>query len=193
MTRIDFLAVAFGVMECYKSFGDTSSAYFVYNHRNNFIKPCHRDRQCPILFASKRNNAGAKSKFKKKQYSLQSLMSLEEDLRARGYRYIIGSDDTGGAGCIAGPVVVASCCLLQSPSSFLPLSADQSSSMPSEVIDIMTKVNDSKVLTHLQRQEIYEAVFSRPDLFAVSIAHRSPKQIDEVNLLRATQLGKKVI
>jgi hypothetical protein len=182
--------MAFGVMECHKAFGEAFSAYFIFNHPNNFIKSCHHYRQSLFLFSSRRNNVNAKSKFKKKQYTLESLMSLEDDLRTRGYQYIIGSDDTGGAGCIAGPVVVASCCLMQSPLSFLPLSKDQSPSMPSQVIDILSKVNDSKVLTPLLRQEIYETVISRPDLFAVSIAHRSAKQIDEVNLLRATQLGK---
>lgn len=192
MRIIEFLWMALGVIEHQMAFGDTFSAYFVCNHPNNSIKPCHQ-RQCPIVFVSKRNNAGAKSKFKKKQYSLESLIQLEDQLQARGYQYVIGSDDAGGAGCIAGPVVVASCCLMQRPSSFLPLATDQSPSVPSEVIDIMSKVNDSKVLTRLQRHEIYETVMSHPDLFAVSIAHRSPKQIDEVNLLRATQLGKKLI
>eukprot|EP00804_Cyclotella_cryptica_P014638 CCRYP_012676-RA/>CCRYP_012676-RA protein AED:0.38 eAED:0.38 QI:258/1/1/1/1/1/2/1959/330 len=188
MTKIEFLAVALGAIECQMAFGGSSSACFVSNHPYNFIQPRHH-LPCHTLFASKRNSAGAKSKFQKKQYSLESLISLEDELRTRGYQYIIGSDDAGGAGCIAGPVVVASCCLMQPPFSFLSLSTDQSSTVPSEVIGIMSKVNDSKVLTYFQRQEIYETVISRPDLFAVSIAHRSPEEIDKVNLLRATQFA----
>ena len=39
--------------------------------------------------------------------SLESLLELETDLRDRGFNYIIGCDDSGGAGCIAGPLVVA--------------------------------------------------------------------------------------
>jgi ribonuclease HII len=48
-------------------------------------------------------------------------------------------------------------------------------------------VNDCKGLTPAQRRDIYDAVRSYPDIFAVSIAQRSPRQIDEGNLARATQ------
>jgi ribonuclease HII len=48
-------------------------------------------------------------------------------------------------------------------------------------------VNDCKELTPAQLNDIYDTVRSYPDIFAVSIAQRSPMQIDEGNLARATQ------
>jgi len=39
----------------------------------------------------------------------------------------------------------------------------------------------------MQRQEIYDIVHSHPDIFAISIAQRSPREIDDINLTRATQ------
>ena len=44
---------------------------------------------------------------KRRVTPLESLLELETDLRDRGFNYIIGCDDSGGAGCIAGPLVVA--------------------------------------------------------------------------------------
>jgi len=141
-----------------------------------------------------RNKATRK---RKNVRSLESLLDLDADLRARGYRHVIGSDDAGGAGCVAGPVVVASCCLLHPPSSFfLPIDARGSSSSseshgeplvsPSEK-KALGEVNDCKELTQTQRQEIYDIVISHPNIFAVTTAQRSPGQIDEMNLARATQ------
>ena len=154
----------------------------------------------PLNLAKNSINARTKnnSNQNKKQQSLESLLALETDLRSRGYQYVIGCDDSGGAGCIAGPVVVASCCLLKPFSYFLSLpsstasSTTSSSSSPPTTIspsisEIMSKVNDSKMLSADQRQEIYDVVTSHPDIFAISVASRSPKQIDEINLIRATQ------
>jgi ribonuclease HII len=133
------------------------------------------------------------SRQKKKRKSLEALLEVESDLRARGYSYVIGCDDTGGAGCIAGPIVVASCCLLKPFSSFLPVVSSPPPSSSSgclvsqSAMRSLIDVNDCKGLTPAQRREIYDAVHSYPDIFAVSIAQRSPRQIDEGNLARATQ------
>ena len=144
--------------------------------------------------------SSSSSRQKKKRKSLDALLEVECDLRARGYSYVIGCDDTGGAGCIAGPVVVASCCLLKPFSSFLPVSVSVSSSPPppssslssgclvsQSAMQALIGVNDCKELTPAQRNDINDAVRSYPDIFAVSIAQRSPMQIDEGNLARATQ------
>jgi len=149
-------------------------------------------RSPPTTLAAK-SKAVLKSKVhtKKKQHSLQDLLTLETNLRSR-YEYIIGCDDAGGAACIAGPVVCASCCVLQPFSTFLPIS-EESPSVPTEVVDILSNVNDSKMLSREQCHTIYNTIISHPELFAVSVAHRSALQIDEVNLLRATQLGILVI
>ena len=163
----------------------TASTSFVHNH----LSIVSTTKQCNPSLLAARSKGVQKSKLKKKQNTLEDLISLETDLRTRGYEYIIGSDDTGGANCIAGPVVCASCCILQPLSSFLPISVEQPPSVSAEVIDVLSIVNDSKILSREQRQKIYETVTSLPHLFAVIVAHRSPKEIDDENLVKATQLG----
>mmetsp|Transcript_32884 Transcript_32884/g.69192 ORF Transcript_32884/g.69192 Transcript_32884/m.69192 type:complete len:329 (-) Transcript_32884:110-1096(-) len=144
-----------------------------------------------LRLAKRRVTPTKKSRQKKKEQSLESLLELETDLHARGFRYVIGSDDTGGAGCIAGPVVVASCCVMKPFSSFLPITPESPSPSESLVspaaMDVLSKVNDCKALTATQRQEIYDIIESHPDIFAITVAQRSPKQIDDINLTRATQ------
>ena len=60
-----------------------------------------------MMMSKRRVTPIKKSRQKKKQKNLESLLELETDLRNRGFNYIIGCDDSGGAGCIAGPLVVA--------------------------------------------------------------------------------------
>ena len=163
-------------------------------------------------FAAKRRvTPQKKSRKKVKVLSLESLLELENELHEKGYTYVIGSDDSGGAGCIAGPVVVASCCILQPYyDTFLPISSQSkseelvsqsemdiisssSSTTQSNVevlvsqseMDILSKVNDCKQLTAVQRQDIYKIIKSHPKIFAVSISQRTPEEIDEVNINRA--------
>jgi ribonuclease HII len=126
----------------------------------------------------------AKPRQKMKHQSLGTLIDVEMDLRARGYRYVIGVDDTGGAGCIAGPIVVASCCILKPLPWFLPI---ETHIVSHAAMETLCKVNDCKVLTSEQRQEIYDTVQLYPDIFAFSIVQRSPQQVDEMSLPRATQ------
>lgn len=128
-----------------------------------------------------------KSRQKLKRQSLESLLDVEMDLRARGYRYVIGADDSGGAGCLAGPIVVASCCLLKPLPWFLQSESSADHIVSQSAMSTLSKVNDCKVLTREQRQEIYDTVQLYPDVFAVAIAQRSPQQVDEMNVSRATQ------
>ncbi|KAL7471207.1 hypothetical protein ACHAXS_011503 [Conticribra weissflogii] len=141
----------------------------------------------------------------KKIQSLPSLLSLETDLHTRGYTHVIGSDDSGGAGCIAGPVVVASCCVLSPAELFRALLSEslvdgdddpllpqeQSQQYPlslsKEEIQILKQTNDSKLSTAPQRREIYNVVMSHSDLFAITISRRSPRKIDETDVLTATK------
>lgn len=168
---------------CNVSSTSTASTFAVQNH----LIILSTKRYNPSLRAARKGVQN--SRLKKKQYTLEELISVETDLRTRGYEYIIGSDDTGGANCIAGPVVCASCCILQPLSSFLPISEEKIPLLPAEVVDILSIVNDSKILSREQRQQIYKTVMSLPDLFGVFVAHRSPEEIDEENLIKATQLG----
>jgi len=115
-------------------------------------------RFVPSMMGSKRNQ---KSK---------GPMSAEKGLRDRGFRYVIGSDESG-RGCIAGPVVAASCCILTDPlSDYTPL----------------TGVDDSKLLEEDERNRIYEHIVNHPDIYSYSVAEVSNTHIDEVNILKAT-------
>ena len=74
-------------------------------------------------------------------------------------------------------------------SRYLPWQKDESESIgvsPSEM-EILGKVNDCKLLSSELRQNIHDIIHAHPDIFAVSVSQRSPAQIDEINLTRATQ------
>ena len=45
--------------------------------------------------------------------------------------------------------------------------------------DILSKVNDCKILTPTQRQEIYDIITRHPDTFAITTAEKSSKEIDD--------------
>jgi ribonuclease HII len=79
--------------------------------------------------------------------TLLSSKSAERDLYKRGYSYVLGSDESG-TGSIAGPVVVATCCLL------------------GEEETPIDGVHDSKLVTPDQRWRIYQYVKDNPHLYA---------------------------
>jgi ribonuclease HII len=109
------------------------------------------------------------SKHQRRKDGVETL-SLEKDLIKRGFYPIIGSDESG-RGCIAGPVVAASCCILLS---------DWSEYQPIE------GVHDSKKLTPELRQRIFDEVTNNPDLYAWHVSERSSQEIDDSNILIAT-------
>eukprot|EP00586_Coscinodiscus_wailesii_P023613 CAMPEP_0172493240 /NCGR_PEP_ID=MMETSP1066-20121228/24615_1 /TAXON_ID=671091 /ORGANISM="Coscinodiscus wailesii, Strain CCMP2513" /LENGTH=238 /DNA_ID=CAMNT_0013263299 /DNA_START=64 /DNA_END=777 /DNA_ORIENTATION=- len=101
-------------------------------------------------------------------------LHLEQDLRQRGYTYIIGSDEAG-RGSIAGPVVCASCCLLKNDSN------------NDEYPPLIEGVQDSKLLSPEQRIAIYDRIVSQPDSYAWCTSQRSNDDIDTSgNILKTT-------
>jgi len=96
--------------------------------------------------------------------------TLEEEmaLYAQGHSYIAGLDEAG-RGCLAGPVVAAAV--------ILPLTEDISSQL--------VGVNDSKQLTALTRERLYEVIYQHA--LAVSVGFGSVELIDERNILQATK------
>lgn len=111
---------------------------------------------------------------------VKDLFVIEQDLQKRGFRFVIGSDESG-RGCIAGPVVAASFCVVPN---MLSLSLPSSIASSEVYID---GVDDSKVLTKTERDQIYKEVLNRPDTFVWSVVTRSNEQIDETSLEQATQ------
>ena len=79
--------------------------------------------------------------------------------------------DEAGRGPLAGPVVVASC--------IMPLDDDK----------ILFGVNDSKKLSEIKREELFEKIIKTA--IDYHIEEVSEKVIDEINILEATKLGMK--
>lgn len=93
---------------------------------------------------------------------------FEEEARSRGFRVIAGLDESG-RGPLAGPVVGAAVVL---PRRFS-----------------LTGLDDSKRLTSIQREVLYEQIIRRSVAWSVGCASES--EIDELNILCATRLAWK--
>ncbi len=92
--------------------------------------------------------------------------TLETKYAAEGYALICGTDEAG-RGCLAGPVFAAAC--------ILP---------PGLNID---GLNDSKKLPPKKREALYDIITEKAVAFAV--AESSVAEIDELNILEASQLA----
>jgi ribonuclease HII len=90
----------------------------------------------------------------------------ERRVQTEAICYIAGVDEAG-RGPLAGSVVAAAV--------ILPLDFD------------VLGVNDSKTLTHIQRESLYTQIIAHA--LAYSIAEASPAEIDKINILRATHLA----
>ena len=126
------------------------------------------------LLAKSRNNNN-----KRTQYEKLAPFEHEHSLLHRGYKYIIGTDEVG-RGSIAGPVVSVSCCIIidnhdlydgDSIKTFVPIQ----------------DVSDSKLLSQHQRETIYkEIINNQSNRYKFTVSQRSPEQIHETNILKAT-------
>ncbi len=107
----------------------------------------------------------------KRSKNKDDILWVEKGLRQdRGFFPILGSDESG-RGCIAGPVVAATCAIMCNDwNDYTPI----------------PNVRDSKELSPEQRQQIYDQVIHDPDLYLWSVAERPNTAIDETNILLAT-------
>lgn len=96
------------------------------------------------------------------------MSAVERSLRSEGFRSIAGTDEVG-RGCLAGPVVAAAVIL------------------PG---DVLPGVNDSKILTHEQRQSLCSIVLRSAR--AVGIGVVDAETIDRINILRASKLAMRI-
>lgn len=108
---------------------------------------------------------------KRAKSSGDDILWVEKGLKKdRNFFPILGSDESG-RGCVAGPVVAATCAILCDDwNDYTPI----------------PDVRDSKELAPEQRQAIYDQVVASPDTYAWSVAERSHQVIDESNILLAT-------
>jgi ribonuclease HII len=91
---------------------------------------------------------------------------FEKRLFKAGSKLVAGSDEVG-RGAIAGPVVAAAVIL--------------------NLDDLPKGINDSKLLTRLQRERLAEQIQSRAIAFSISrVEHH---EIDQINILRASLLA----
>lgn len=98
------------------------------------------------------------------------LLALEHKKWDEGFSFVAGVDEVG-RGPLAGPVVAAVVVFL--PESKIPL------------------VNDSKQLTAIKRQELFQAIIAVPGV-QYAIAEVQPDEIDRINILRATHLAMRL-
>lgn len=97
---------------------------------------------------------------------LRCTCALEDQARADGYAVVAGMDEVG-RGALCGPVVA---CVVVLGDGF-----------------DSTGVDDSKRLTAKQREELSARVREKAAAFSVGVA--GPKEIDRLNILRATHLA----
>jgi ribonuclease HII len=125
-------------------------------------------------------SAFASTKKKNANNKKNNKLSVEHELHQRGYKYIIGTDEVG-RGAIAGPVLSTSCCIFHH---------DPQEGMEAQKITTLSSliqgVHDSKQISETQREIIYQQVLEQPSIYKFACAQRSPSEIDEQNILRAT-------
>ena len=92
----------------------------------------------------------------------KDLMTYENQLREKGYRYICGIDEVG-RGPLAGPVTCTAVIM--------------------DLDDLIVGVNDSKKVSKGKREKLYDVILSKA--VAVSTVSYPPEKIDEMNILNA--------
>lgn len=97
---------------------------------------------------------------------LNKLKQIENDLHAKGFKYICGIDEAG-RGPLAGPVVVASVIMPQD--------------------SMIEGVNDSKKISENKREELYDKILHEAISCGVGIIDQN--EIDDLNILNATKKG----
>ena len=90
------------------------------------------------------------------------MLSHELKAKKQGFQYIIGIDEAG-RGPLAGPVIAAA---------ILP-----------KTFFFKSKIQDSKKLTHLQREKAYEEILKK---CYVGVGYCNAKTIDRINILQGT-------
>src|SRR5947208_494641 len=93
---------------------------------------------------------------------VRAYRTLENALRRQGFVYVAGVDEVG-RGCLAGPVVAASVVL--DPECYIP------------------RISDSKTVTALEREHLYERITSQAVCW--SVIGVDPQEIDRINIHQA--------
>src|SRR5579859_372547 len=113
-----------------------------------------------------RSNGSAGPRARRPHRARDAHLKHEYALRMAGYEHVAGIDEVG-RGSLAGPVVAAAVILPRQPR--------------------IKGLRDSKVLTRLQRERLYEQILDRAE--AVGVGLMEVDVIDSVNILQATKLA----
>ena len=106
----------------------------------------------------------------------------EKKLWKRGYKYVVGLDESG-RGPLAGPVVAGAVVIKNFQFSIFNFKSSSN-------FKILKEVRDSKQLSAKKREKIYNALIKCPDIkWGIGIV--SEKVIDKINILEATKLAMK--
>ncbi len=95
---------------------------------------------------------------------MNDLLHYENKLKKAGYKYIAGVDEAG-RGPVAGPVVACAVILKEDAN--------------------IEGINDSKKLSKKKRQALLSQI--KENALAIGISFVSPKDIDQINILRASR------
>lgn len=96
----------------------------------------------------------------------EEMLHYEREIKRAGHRYIAGIDEVG-RGPLAGPVIAAAVIL---PEDFYLLG-----------------LTDSKKVSKKNREEFYEAIYSKAVSIGIGIVHA--EEIDRINIYEATKLA----
>ena len=105
-----------------------------------------------------------------------SSFDLEKKLLAKGYAFVIGTDEAG-RGPLAGPVVAAAA-----------IYRGANFEIPEEKMKLMDFVRDSKTVSHKKREELFDFIHEN---FYIGVGMCDHKTIDEINILEASFLSMK--
>jgi ribonuclease HII len=104
----------------------------------------------------------------------RSTLKFEQKYREQGFDFVIGVDEAG-RGPLAGPVVACAAAL-------------RTSDVQIQKGHPMSKIQDSKLLSEKQREELYDFICEH---FYVGVGICDHKTIDRINILEATYLAMK--
>ena len=147
---------------------DTLDAYMETKNETDLqtlIAQAKDDQRASVQTLAKRYQTKLE-KYKKEQERIAGMWQYEKEAKAKGYRFVAGTDEVG-RGPLAGPVVAAAV--------ILP-----------EGIDL-PGINDSKKLTEKQREDLMERI--KKEAISWAIMEVDERMIDEINILEASRLA----
>jgi ribonuclease HII len=142
--------------------------------------------------------------FRKIVSSSDDILAYEKSLiiNRDNVSYVLGSDETG-TGAICGPVITATCCILQLKD-YVHSNNEENSDIHNQIVSFFTdnesnddddddddahvRIKDSKQILPNERERIYQTIIDNPQMYAFAIAQRSNKEIDETNNIITTKI-----